>query len=282
LTYYIDETLNDTEFTPAGSVQGVFGVPRRYESITIHHWGSFGQTHDGVVDFFVNRNQATSAHFVASDNRIHCLVSPQDSAWAAGNAYGNATSIHIEARPEGTDGDYATVAWLVSFLRAHYGENLPLKAHREWSATACPGTWDLARVDRMAREAAGTSTPVPAPSITLEALASTPTPGFGQFRVDPGDTLSGIAVQFGWTLESIIAANPGINPDRIWPGQILQDGKAPYVAPAPAGLPPYCFVDAGDTLGGIAVQYGVSLNYILSRNPGINPNLIYPGQRVNL
>lgn len=280
MTYFIDESLNDTEFTPAGSVAGVFGTPRRYESITIHHWGSFGQTHDGVVDFFVNRNGATSAHFVASDNRIHCLVSPQDASWAAGNAYGNATSIHIEARPEATDGDYRTISWLVNFLRSHYGENLPLKHHREWSATACPGIWDLSRVDREARAWGGET--APAPAITPQAVAAAPVPVAGQFRVDPGDTLSGIAIQFGWTLQSIIDANPGINPDRIWVGQILNDGKAPYVAPAPAGLPPYCTVDPGDTLGGIAVQYGVSLDYILSRNPGINAHLIYPGQRINL
>lgn len=278
MTYYIDETLNDTEFTANGSVAGTFGVPRRYESITVHHWGSFGQTHDGVVDFFVNRNGATSAHFVASDNRIHCLVSPQDAAWANGNAYGNATSISIEARPEATEGDYATIAWLISYLRSHYGD-LPLKAHREWSATACPGKWDLAKLDRMAR---GVTAPAPAPTITPQAVASSPQPKAGEFRVDPGDTLSGIAVQFGWTLQSIIDANPGINPNRIWPGQILKDGKAaPVIIAAPA-LPPYCIVDPGDTLGGIAVQFGVSLDYILARNPGINANLIFPGQRINL
>lgn len=252
---------------------GVFGTPRRYESITNHHWGSFGQTHDGVVNFFVNQNGATSAHFVASDGRIHCLVSPQDAAWAAGNAYGNATSIHIESRPEATDGDYRTTSWLVSKLREWYGD-LPLKGHREWSATACPGKWDMARLDREAR--AWTNGTAPAGPAPAPALAE---PGVGQFRVDPGDTLSGIANQFGWTLQSIIDANPGIDPNRIWPGQILNDGRA-YAAPA--GLPPYCTVDPGDTLGGIAAQYGVSLNYIISKNPGINANLIYPGQRINL
>lgn len=155
MTYTIDESLSDNEFTPAGSVAATFGIPRRLESITIHHWGSFGQTHDGVVDFFVNRNKNTSAHFVVSDGRIHCLVSPANASWAAGNAYGNATSIHIECRPEATEGDYRTVAWLVSYLRTHYG-NLPLKPHNSWSATACPGQWDLNRVDAMSR-----STPTP-------------------------------------------------------------------------------------------------------------------------
>lgn len=166
MTYFIDESLNDTEFTAAGNVPATFGgTPRRIESITIHHWGLFGQTHDGVVDFFVNRNKATSAHFVVSDGRIHCLVSPVDASWAAGNSYGNATSIHIECRPEATDGDYATVAWLISYLRGIYGD-VPLKAHREWSATACPGIWDLTRLDALARGTVHTETEEDMPSAT--------------------------------------------------------------------------------------------------------------------
>jgi N-acetylmuramoyl-L-alanine amidase len=237
----------------------------------------------GVVDFFVNRNRNTSAHFVASgSNGIHCLVSPQDAAWAAGNAYGNATSIHIEARPECSDEDVRVVSWLVSFLRSHYGENLPLKHHREWSATACPGKWDLARVDREARAWSAAGAP-PAPTLTVAPQSTTApaaVPGAGEFRVDPGDTLSGIAVQFGWTLQSIIDANPGIDPNRIYPGQILKDGNSGYVAPA--GLPPYCTVDPGDTISGIAQQYGISVQHIINRNPGLNVHLIYPGQRINL
>lgn len=148
--YIIDESLSDTDFTPAEVVAQAFGAPRRYESITVHHWGSFGQTHMGVVAFFLKPKSPTSCHFVASDSLIHCLVSPLDASWAAGNAYGNATSIHIEARPEATDGDYATVAWLIAHLRSIYGD-LPLKPHSEWAATACPGKWDLARLDREAR-----------------------------------------------------------------------------------------------------------------------------------
>lgn len=39
----------------------------------------------------------------------------------------------------------------------------------------------------------------------------------------------------------------------------------------------------GDTLWGIAGQYGVALNRIIALNPDIrNPNLIYPGQRVRI
>ena len=43
-----------------------------------------------------------------------------------------------------------------------------------------------------------------------------------------------------------------------------------------------CIVDPGDTLGGIAEQFGITLDQIISANPGIDPNLIHPGQVLNL
>ena len=39
----------------------------------------------------------------------------------------------------------------------------------------------------------------------------------------------------------------------------------------------------GDTLWGIAGRYGVPLTTLIAANPQIkNPNLIYPGDRVNI
>lgn len=149
----INESLTAKGYTPAASVPQVFGRARTIDGIVIHHWGVTGQSHDGVVNFFVNGPGATSAHFVVSAGRIHCLVNPADAAWHSGNAVGNATTIGIECRPEATDADYATVAELVAFLRDEYG-NLPLSPHRQWQATACPGVWDLARIDQLAGSAA--------------------------------------------------------------------------------------------------------------------------------
>lgn len=145
----IDESLTAKGFTPAASVPQVFGRARTIDGCVIHHWGVPGQTHDGVVNFFVNGPGSTSAHFVVSAGRIHCLVNPADAAWHSGNAVGNATTIGIECRPEATDGDYATVAELVRFLRGKYGA-LPLSPHRNWQSTACPGVWDLDRIDTLA------------------------------------------------------------------------------------------------------------------------------------
>jgi hypothetical protein len=145
----IDESLTAKGFTPAAYVPQVFGRARTIDGIVIHHWGLTGQTHDGVVNFFVNGPGSTSAHFVASAGRINCLVNPADAAWHSGNAVGNATTIGIECRPEATDGDYETVAELVRYLRGQYG-NLPLSPHRQWQSTACPGVWDLDRIENLA------------------------------------------------------------------------------------------------------------------------------------
>lgn len=158
----IDESLTAKGYTPQAKVPQVYGGPRTIEAITIHWWGARGQTHDGVVNFFVNGPGTTSAHFVASDGRVHCLVSPWDAAWHAGNATGNRTTIGLELRPEGTDGDYQTAAELIAWLRAQYGD-LPLVPHRFWQATQCPGNYDLGRLDAMARALAAGPKPAPAP-----------------------------------------------------------------------------------------------------------------------
>jgi hypothetical protein len=166
----IDESLTAKGYTPAALVPATFGQARTIEGCVIHHWGDRGQTHDGVVNFFVNGPGATSAHFVVSAGRITCLVNPADAAWHCPGK--NATTIGIECRPEATDADYATVAELVRYLRAQYG-HLPLSMHRDWYATACPGVWDLARIDTLASGAASQGGTI-APAGEL-ANTSTPT-----------------------------------------------------------------------------------------------------------
>lgn len=126
---------------------------KRVTSITIHHWGAPGQSFDGVVSYLCRPAGTSSAHYVVEDGRVACIVDPDQIAWHAGVRARNEDSIGIECRPEATDGDYATVAELVRELRAAYGD-LPLKHHRDWKATACPGIWDLKRLDALARAGA--------------------------------------------------------------------------------------------------------------------------------
>ncbi len=52
------------------------------------------------------------------------------------------------------------------------------------------------------------------------ALVPTPTPA-GLYIVQPGDTLSGLAAEFGTTVDEIIAANGLTDPDALQVGQSL-------------------------------------------------------------
>ena len=143
----------------------------KVKSLTIHHWGSRGQKFDNVVNWLCQKRAGTSAHYVVEAGKVACIVDPDRRAWHAGNSRGNHESIGIECRPEATEGDYATVAALVADLRAVYG-NIPLKRHRDWTSTACPGVWDIGKIDRLARGAkpsapavstGGASAPAPKP-----------------------------------------------------------------------------------------------------------------------
>lgn len=151
-----------TEFTSRNYTPG----PRVPKGITIHHWGGMGQKFANVVSWLCQyRRPGTSAHYIAQgvdenrnpDPRVACIVDPEDIAWHAGDWAGNVSDIGIECRPEATDADYAVVALLVHRLRSVYG-NLPLKPHSYWANTACPGRWDLTRLDKMARAITDNST----------------------------------------------------------------------------------------------------------------------------
>ena len=153
----------------------------KVKSITIHHWGSRGQKFDNVVNWLCQKRAGTSAHYVVEAGKVACIVDPDRRAWHAGNSRGNHESIGIECRPEATEGDYATVAALVADLRAVYG-NIPLKRHRDWTSTACPGVWDIGKIDRLAR---GVKPSVPSVS-TGGASAPAPKPAASGKLVEDG------------------------------------------------------------------------------------------------
>jgi N-acetylmuramoyl-L-alanine amidase len=65
------------------------------------------------------------------------------------------------------------VVELIIFLRSQYG-NLPLRPHRFWTATACPGVWDLDKLDQMANAKAAVGPE--STTVTPESKPTTPTP----------------------------------------------------------------------------------------------------------
>lgn len=133
--------------------------PNKPTSITLHWWGDpdhFSNAPDvkeaeGIAKYLSRDDGDSSAHYVVTAGNVWCIVDPDLVAWHAGNWGGNLASIGIETDPDLQDGTYETLAELVVDLWRVYGR-LPLKRHRDWKATACPGPLDVARVLRRANE----------------------------------------------------------------------------------------------------------------------------------
>ncbi len=103
-------------------------------------------------------------------------------------------------------------------------------------------------------------------------------PGTNSYVIRSGDTLYGLAARFGTTVNAIIAANPGINPNALQIGQtICIPGAAPGVCPP--GTDSY-IIRSGDTLFGLAARFGTTVDAIIAANPGINPNALQIGQTI--
>nr|MBA3689749.1 LysM peptidoglycan-binding domain-containing protein [Chloroflexota bacterium] len=99
--------------------------------------------------------------------------------------------------------------------------------------------------------------------------------------VTPGDTLSEIALKHGVSVAQLRALNGIADPNRIYPGQRLRlawgtGGAA--LAPTPKPKTIVHVVARGETLTGIARQYGSTIPAIVKANAIRNPSLVRVGQ----
>jgi LysM repeat protein len=97
--------------------------------------------------------------------------------------------------------------------------------------------------------------------------------GTFRYTIQPGDTLYSIAQRFNTTVDNILAFNHIPNPNFITVGRILIIPQSPPEAIIYTVRP-------GDTVYLIARRFGTSVQNIVTFNYLVNPNLIYPGQRL--
>lgn len=136
--------------------------------------------------------------------------------------------------------------------------------------------------DVAAFRAYGVKGNVPAP--TLPKPTPSPQPvGNGTYTVQSGDTLSGIASRLntpgGW--QALAAANGIVNPNLIYPGQVLKVYGGYTGAARPVSGKTYTVV-RNDTLSGIGAKTGTKWQDIATTNGIKSPYTIYPGQVLKL
>lgn len=149
-----------------------------------------------------------------------------------------------------------------------------------------------------------TNTPVPLPTSTPSASPTTVPigsefPGRIIHTVQAGDKVVNLATLYGSSVDAIIAAN-GLNPSAfIRVGQPLiipvrlaapatSTPSATPLVPVPpptssvpgTGTTTTYVVQAGDTLGRIALRFNTSVAALSQLNGIANPNIIRPGQRL--
>jgi nucleoid-associated protein YgaU len=117
-----------------------------------------------------------------------------------------------------------------------------------------------------------------------------------KYEIQPGDRLDKISNKFFGThhrWSEIVSANPGLDPSKIRPGQVimipsvktdLPKQESVYLKTHAQNKRPYK-VQEKDLLGSIAERELGSVKHlpkILALNPGLDPKLLRPGQTIYL
>jgi LysM repeat protein len=94
------------------------------------------------------------------------------------------------------------------------------------------------------------------------------------YRVQNGDTLSGIALKHNTTISELLATNPGLDANRIYPGETIDVG-----APRPEVV---FRLERGDTLLAAADRYDVSTRDLARWNTKLGQRNLRPGTDVHI
>ena len=103
-------------------------------------------------------------------------------------------------------------------------------------------------------------------------------PGGTVYTIVAGDTLFALARRFNTTVQAIINANPGIDPNSLQIGRMICIPVAPAPGTCPGGFT-YA-IRAGDTFFSIARRFGTTVSALEAANPGVDPNRLQIGQQI--
>jgi LysM repeat protein len=139
----------------------------------------------------------------------------------------------------------------------------------------------------------------PGPTVFGTATPFVP-PGSTTYTIQSGEWLSKVAQRFGVTTQALMAANPGLDPNRVYAGQVIviPTAGAPVPTPStptsstPAALTPAASITHGPTPSGsftytvqredglysIARKFGITVQALQTANPSVLQKPIYPGQ----
>ena len=99
------------------------------------------------------------------------------------------------------------------------------------------------------------------------------------YNIRPGDTLNEIAQRFNVSLDDLIEANPGIDPNALNIGQVICVPLATPPVTCPPGFITY-IIRPGDNFYRIAQRFNIAVADIVRANPTLNPNALLVGQRI--
>lgn len=122
-------------------------------------------------------------------------------------------------------------------------------------------------------------------SVFAALLMVTPAWAYGSVHVvQPGESLSQIAVRYGVTMSALAAANGIGNTNYIYTGQqlVIPDGSSGASNSYSAAGEGYVTVGRGDSLSVIAALHGMSTSELMQLNGLTNPNHIWIGQQLRV
>ena len=260
----IDEiTWNSPNYSP-GRPNGIIGA-------TIHWWGlpEWKQNFNQVADYLSTPrgSSSTSAHYVVSDTRVACLVSPTDRAWHA--LAGNEQTFGLELDPNGGAATLENACQVIAMLEEHFGKSLNVYPHNYWTATQCPGHY-ASKIDQIVNRVneirAGKGTPLAKPeTATATSSASTSrTADAPHWVVSKGDSLSKIA-RYYYGKAGKEELDKLVKHNGLKSANSLSVGQKIYI-PGPL----VWTVEKGDTWDSVARYYGYDVNYLKSLNAGVS------------